>query len=79
MKDDQDKVRSIPAMIIVSKTIQKKYVHYKVRDIKFQTRENILLKVSPMKEVMRLGKMGKQSPRYIGPFEIHECVGTSSI
>ena len=62
MKDDQDKVRSIQAKIIVSKTTQKKYVDNKVRDIKFQTGENVLLMVSPMKEVMRFGKMGKQSP-----------------
>ncbi|WMV08375.1 hypothetical protein MTR67_001760 [Solanum verrucosum] len=32
-------------------------------------------KVSTMKGVMRFGKKGKRSPRYIGPFEILECVG----
>ncbi|KAK4710034.1 hypothetical protein R3W88_004547 [Solanum pinnatisectum] len=42
----------------------------------FQTGENFFLKVSPMKEVMRFGKKGKLSPRYIGPFEILECVGS---
>ncbi|WMV41855.1 hypothetical protein MTR67_035240 [Solanum verrucosum] len=31
--------------------------------------------VSPMKGVMRFGKKGKLSPRYIGPFEVLECVG----
>ncbi|KAK4737045.1 hypothetical protein R3W88_000742 [Solanum pinnatisectum] len=41
----------------------------------FQTGENVLLKVSPMKGVMRFGKKGKLSPRYIGPFEVLECVG----
>ena len=30
--------------------------------------EQVLLKVSPMKGVMRFGKLGKLSPRYIGPF-----------
>ncbi|WMV13781.1 hypothetical protein MTR67_007166 [Solanum verrucosum] len=40
----------------------------------FQSGENVLLKVSPMKGVMRFGKKGKLSPRYIGPFEILECV-----
>ncbi|WMV37838.1 hypothetical protein MTR67_031223 [Solanum verrucosum] len=35
----------------------------------FQTGENVLLKVSPMKGVMRFGKKGKLSLRYIGPFE----------
>ena len=30
----------------------------------------MFLKVSPFKGVMRFGKRGKLSPRYIGPFEI---------
>ncbi|XP_073045811.1 uncharacterized protein [Primulina eburnea] len=32
--------------------------------------------VAPMKGVMRFGKKGKLSPRFIGPFEILERVGT---
>ncbi|WMV46618.1 hypothetical protein MTR67_040003 [Solanum verrucosum] len=52
-----------------------KYADHKVRDIVFQSGENVLLKVSPMKGVMRFGKKGKLSHRYIGPFEILECVG----
>ena len=35
----------------------------------------IFLKVAPMKGVMRFGKKGKLSPRYIGPFEILEMIG----
>ncbi|GJR74712.1 putative reverse transcriptase domain-containing protein [Tanacetum coccineum] len=34
-----------------------------------------LLKVSPWKGVVRFGKKGKLAPRYVGPFEIVECVG----
>jgi len=37
--------------------------------------ERILLRVSPMKGVMRFKKKGKLSPRYIGPFKILERVG----
>ncbi|XP_059310951.1 uncharacterized protein LOC132062389 [Lycium ferocissimum] len=37
--------------------------------------EWVLLKVSPMKGVMRFGKEGKLSPRFIGPFEILDHVG----
>ena len=37
--------------------------------------EQVLLKVSPMKGVMRFGKRGKLSPRYIGPFEVLKRVG----
>ena len=37
--------------------------------------EQVLLKVSPMKGVMRFGKRGKLSPRYIGQFEVLRRVG----
>ncbi|WMV45458.1 hypothetical protein MTR67_038843 [Solanum verrucosum] len=40
----------------------------------FQTDENVLLKVSSIKEVMRFGKKGKLSPQYISPFKVLECV-----
>ena len=30
----------------------------------------MFLKVAPMKRVMRFGKKGKLSPRFIGPYEI---------
>lgn len=32
----------------------------------------MFLKVAPIKGVMRFGKKGKLSPRYLGPFEILE-------
>ncbi|KAK4713718.1 hypothetical protein R3W88_019625 [Solanum pinnatisectum] len=41
----------------------------------FHTGEKVLLKVSTMKGVMRFGKKGKLSPRYISLFEILDCVG----
>ncbi|WMV25135.1 hypothetical protein MTR67_018520 [Solanum verrucosum] len=71
----QDKVRSIQTKLLVAQSRQKKYVNHKVRDMAFQSSENVFLKVSPMKGVMRFGKKGKLSPRYIGPFEILESVG----
>ncbi|KAK4724590.1 hypothetical protein R3W88_027369 [Solanum pinnatisectum] len=36
----------------------------------------VYLKVSPMKGVMRFGKKGKLSPRYIGPYRISKSVGS---
>ena len=33
------------------------------------------LKISPMKGVVRFGKKGKLSPRYVGPYEILQRVG----
>ena len=37
---------------------------------------HVFLKVMPKKGVVRFGKRGKLSPRYIEPFEILERVGT---
>ncbi|XP_070046467.1 uncharacterized protein [Nicotiana tomentosiformis] len=54
---------------------KKGYVHRKVRDVAFMVGERVLVRDSPMKGVMRFGKKGKLSPRYIGPFEILERVG----
>ncbi|GKB10722.1 putative reverse transcriptase domain-containing protein [Tanacetum coccineum] len=46
-------------------------------DIIHETTEKIvMLKVSPWKGVIRLGKRGKLNPHYIGPFKIIAKVGT---
>ncbi|XP_070032358.1 uncharacterized protein [Nicotiana tomentosiformis] len=37
--------------------------------------EKVLLKVSPMKGIMKFGKRGKLSPRFIVPFEVLRRVG----
>ncbi|XP_070010688.1 uncharacterized protein [Nicotiana sylvestris] len=37
--------------------------------------ERVLLRVSPMKSVIRFGKKGNLSPRFIGPFKILRHVG----
>ena len=54
---------------------QRSYADPKRRDVEFSVGEKVLLKVSPMKGVKRFGKKGKQSPRYIGPYEILERIG----
>ena len=40
----------------------------------FETGDHIFLKVIPKRLVVRFGKQGELSPRYIGPFEILERV-----
>ncbi|WMV26604.1 hypothetical protein MTR67_019989 [Solanum verrucosum] len=79
VKDAQDKVRSIQAKLLAAHSRQNKYGDHKVRDMTFQTGENVLLKVSPMKTVKRFGKKGKLSPRYIGPFERYHGDGDYNI
>ena len=54
---------------------QKSYVDMKRKDIQYEIGEKVFLKISPCKKVMRFGKKGKLSPRFIGPFEVIEKVG----
>ncbi|XP_074289434.1 uncharacterized protein LOC141614586 [Silene latifolia] len=49
---------------------QKSYADTRRSDISFEVGEKVLLKVSPMKGVMRFGKRGKLSQKFIEPYEI---------
>ena len=68
-------MKCIQEKLLEAQIRQKEYADRKVRDLEFMEGEQVLLKVSPMKGVMRFGKRGKLSPRYIGPFEVLKLVG----
>ncbi|XP_021762509.1 uncharacterized protein LOC110727250 [Chenopodium quinoa] len=53
----------------------KSYVDLKRRDEEYQVGGKEFLKISPIKGVTRVGKKGKLSPKYIGPYEIIQKVG----
>lgn len=55
---------------------QKSYVDERRKDLEFQEGETVFLKVSPSKGIMRFGKKGKLSSKYIGPFKILKRVGS---
>ena len=46
------------------------------RPLEFEVGDHIFLKVMPKRGVVRFGKRGKLSPRFIGPFEILERIDT---
>ena len=46
------------------------------RPLEFEVSDHISLKVIPKRGVVRFGKHEKLSPRFIGPFEILERIGT---
>ena len=68
-------MKCIQEKLLAAQSRQKEYADRKVRDMDFMEGEQVLLKVSPMKGVMRFGKRGKLSPRYIGQFEVLKRVG----
>ena len=45
------------------------------RPLEFEVGDHVFLKVMHKRGVVRYGKRGKLSPRFIGPFEILERVG----
>ncbi|GKD95529.1 putative nucleotidyltransferase, ribonuclease H, partial [Tanacetum coccineum] len=57
---------------------QKSYVDRHRRELAFNPRDRVFLKVSPCRGVRRFGIKGKLSPRFIGPFEILDRVGEVS-
>ena len=75
IEETTKKVRDIHAKIQATQDRQKSYADLKRREEEFEVGDKVLLKVSPMKGVMRFGRKGKLSPKYIGPYEILQRIG----
>ena len=74
-RETEDKVRVIRDCLKAASDRQKSYADLKRKDIEFQSGDKVFLKVSPWKMVLRFGRKGKLSPRFIGPYEILDRVG----
>ncbi|GKD27204.1 putative reverse transcriptase domain-containing protein, partial [Tanacetum coccineum] len=59
-----------------SRLIGPDYADNRRKPLEFQVGDHVLLKVSPWKGVVWFGKKGKLPPRFIGPFEILERIGS---
>ncbi|GJZ72950.1 putative reverse transcriptase domain-containing protein [Tanacetum coccineum] len=70
-----DKVVVIKEKLQAARDRQKSYADSGRKMTEYEVGENVLLKVSPWKGVMRFRKKGKLAPRYVGPFEILERIG----
>nr|GEX57701.1 putative reverse transcriptase domain-containing protein [Tanacetum cinerariifolium] len=55
---------------------QKSYADVRCKPLEFQVGDNVMLKVSPWREVIYFRKRGQLNPRYIGPFKLLAKVGT---
>ncbi|XP_070040374.1 uncharacterized protein [Nicotiana tomentosiformis] len=67
-----EKGQLIRERLKAAQSCQKSYSDKRHRDLEFMVRDKVFLKVSPIKGVMRFGKKGKLSPRFIRPYEILE-------
>ena len=61
--------------MLAAQSRQKSYADVRRRNLEFGEGDEVLLRVSPTKGVVRFGTKGKLSPRFIGPFMIKERVG----
>ena len=68
-------VKKIRQRLETAQSWQKSYTDKRRRPLEFQVGEAVFLKVAPLNGVMRFGKKGKLSPKYMGPFEIVRRIG----
>ena len=76
IRDTSEKVSLIRQHLLMAQSWQKSYADVRHRPLEFEVGDHVFLKVMPNRGVVRFGKRGKLSPRFIGPFEILERVGT---
>ena len=69
-----EKIDLIHKRLQTAQSRQKSYYDSSRKKVEFEVGDMVFLKVSPMKVVMRFGKKGKLSPRFVGPFEILKCI-----
>ncbi len=68
IRETEEKVCIIQDCLKAASDRQKSYADLKRRDIEFNVGDRVFLKVSPWKKVLRFGRKGKLSPRFIGPY-----------
>ena len=74
VKDTEAKVQVIWKRLKVASDRQKSYADLKRRYIAYEVGDKIFLKVLPWRKILRFGKKGKLSPRFIRPYEVLERI-----
>ena len=76
IRDISAKVDLIRRNLLTAQNWQKSYADRQRRPLEFEEGYHVFLKVMPKRGVVRFGKRGKLSLRFIGHFKILERVGT---
>ena len=76
IRDTSEKMSLIRQRLLTAQSRQKSYADRRSRPLEFEVGDHVFLKVVPKRGVVRFGKRGKLSPRFIRPFEILEMVET---
>ncbi|GJV43048.1 putative reverse transcriptase domain-containing protein [Tanacetum coccineum] len=75
IRETTEMIVQIKNRLLAARSRQKSYADVRRKPLEFKVGDKVMLKVSPWKGVVRFGKRGKLSPRYIGPFKILSRIG----
>ena len=75
IRDTNEKEGLIRKRLLMAQSRQKSYPDKRQRPLEFEAGYHVFLKVMSKRGVVRFGKRGKLSLRFIGPFEVLERVG----
>ena len=76
IRDTYEEVSLIQQRLLTAQIRRKSYADVRRRPLEFEVGDHVFLKVNPKRGVVRFGKRGKLSSRFIGSFEILERIGT---
>ena len=75
IKESEEKVKLICDRLKVAQSRQKSYANTKCKEVAYEVRERVSLRVSPLQGVKRFGVKGKLAPRFVGPYRVLERTG----
>ncbi|KAL0278067.1 UNVERIFIED_CONTAM: Transposon Tf2-11 polyprotein [Sesamum radiatum] len=75
VQETVEKIKIVKKCLKTAQDRQKSYADKHRREMEYEIGDKVFLKVSPWKGILRFGRQGKLSPRYIGPYEIIERIG----
>ena len=75
IKETNEKISLIRRRMATAQERQKKYADQRRKPVEYDIGDYVFIKISPMKKVVRFGKQGKLTPRYVGPYKILERIG----
>lgn len=79
VQDFVGKIRLIQDRLKAASNRQTSYANLKRKEIEYRVGDQVFLKVSSWRKVLRFRQKGKLSPRFIGPYQILKRVGLVDI
>ena len=75
IKESEEKVKLIRDSLKVSHSRQKSYADSKRKEVVYEIRDRVYLRVSPLRGVKHFEVKGKLAPRFVGPYRVLESMG----